>query len=510
MVNPKFRATSVPGPVGGLNDRDSIADMRPTDAVVLTNWWPYPSYVGVRKGSEAHVTGFASAVETLVEYLPTSGVAKLFAASGTAIYDVTSAGPVGAAVVSGQTNARWQDANITTPGGSFLYLVNGADKPQLYNGTTWTAIDGASTPAITGVTTSELIHVTTFKNRLWFVRKDSMLLYYLPVLSIGGAVSTIDLGSVFRLGGSIMAAYPWTIDAGDGADDHLAVISTNGEVAVYSGTDPSSATDWRLIGNFVLGKPLGRRCAVKIGGDLAVNTAEGVFTLGTSLLSASVDRRTALTDKIQNTVNQAASLTFSEFGWDLCLFPDATMLILNVPGRYDTKYQLVQNTITGAWAKFTGWTAFTWLNAFSGLYYGGQTAVYKAWVGDEDLGLSIEADMLPAFNYFGNKAMNKYFTMVRPYIVTTGIPSVLYSLNINFIPQEAQGVLSFTPSFGMVWGSMVWGTMVWGGSPESIAQWNTVGAIASSAAVRLKVQNNGVEVRFNACDYLWEPGRSVL
>ncbi len=73
------RATSIPAPVGGLNDRDSIADMKPQYALILDNWWPYPSYVGVRKGSSNHVTGFANPVQTLVEYLPTSGGAKLFA-----------------------------------------------------------------------------------------------------------------------------------------------------------------------------------------------------------------------------------------------------------------------------------------------------------------------------------------------------------------------------------------------------------------------------------------------
>ena len=154
------KATTIPSPVGGLNDRDSIADMPPSDALVLDNWWPYPSYIAVRKGSANHATGFPAAVETLAEYLPPSGASKLFAVAGGSIYDATAAGAIGAAAVSGLTNSRWQWQGITTPGGSFLYMVNGVDKPQLFNGTTWTAIDGASTPAITGVTTTTLAHVT--------------------------------------------------------------------------------------------------------------------------------------------------------------------------------------------------------------------------------------------------------------------------------------------------------------------------------------------------------------
>lgn len=509
MVRPTAKATSVPAPVGGLNDRDSIADMPPTDAVVLENWWPYPSYVGIRKGSQEHATGFTNPVETLVEYLPTSGQSELFAAAGGSIFDVTSAGAIGTAVVTGLSSARWQDANITTAGGSFLYLVNGVDKPQLYNGTTWVAVDGVSVPAITGVTTTDLVHICVFKSRIYFVIKDSMEIAFLPVGQIGGAAGFLDLASVFRNGGSIQACYTWTVDAGDGADDHFVVMTTNGEVAIYRGSNPGSTGDFAIIGVFQLGKPIGRRCATKYGGDLAVNTTEGVFPLGRGLLSSSVDRRVALTDKIQNSVSQDSALYFPNFGWQLCLFPDATMMILNVPVQGGS-YQYAQNTITGAWAKFTGWNANVWLHASTGLYYADNTKVYRAWVGNLDGTTPIQADCLPAFNYFGNKAFNKYFTMVRPYILTSGRPSILYSLNTDYLLQPAQGTLNFTPPTGMVWGGMVWGSMVWGGGLTSATGWNTTGAVANSAAIRLRVQNNGAEVRFNSVDYLFQPARSVL
>lgn len=506
----KATATSIPSPVNGLNDRDSIADMPPSDAVVLDNWWPYPSYLAIRKGRTPHVTGMPATVETLVEYLPTSGASTLFAAAGTAIYDVTTPGAVGAAVQSGLANARWQHAQITTPGGSFLYLVNGIDSPRLWNGTAWTTITGASSPAITGVTTTTLAHVQLFKNRLFFVENNSMRVWYLPVNSVGGAASALDLGSVFRMGGSIMACYTWTIDAGSGSDDHFVIITTNGEVAVYSGTDPSSASAWNLVGVFVLGRPLGRRCAVKYGGDLAVNCMEGVFPLGKGLLSSSVDRRVALSDKIQNSVSQAANSYPSNFGWQLCQYPDNNMLILNVPAGSGMNFQYAQNTITGAWTKLTGWNATVWLNAATGLYYGDANSIQKAWTGNLDGTVPITADVLPAFSYFGNKARNKYFTMVRPYLQSSGNPSVLYGLNTDFNQTDPEGALNFTPPTGMVWGSMVWGSMVWGGGLKPITAWQTVGAVCNSAAVRLKIQNNGSEVRFSNLDYLYQQGQGVL
>lgn len=501
-----MNATSIGAPVGGLNDRDSIADMPKSDAVLMENWWPYPSYVGVRKGSSPHVTGFASDVETLVEYLNNSGTSVIFAAAGTAIYNATTAGAVGAAVQSGLTNAHWQDAQITTPGGAFLYLVNGADAPRLWDGATWVAVTGVSAPAITGVTTTLLVHVCLFKSRLYFVEKDSMSVWYLPVNSVGGAASEIDLGSVFRLGGYVMACYTWTIDAGSGSDDHLVIISSNGEVAVYRGTDPSSAATWAIVGVFTMGRPLGRRCGIKFGGDLALNTTDGIYPLGRGLLSSSVDRRVALSDKIQNSVSLAAESYGSNYGWQLCLYPDANMLILNVPAGNGVNFQYCQNTITGAWTKFSGWDANVWLNASGVLYYADGTSVNTAWVGNLDDTTPITADLLPAFSYFGMKAANKYFTMVRPYLLSTGNPSAVYGLNVDFTVSAPTGTLSYAPVTVMTWGAMTWGSMTWGGGLVPLIAWQTVGSVSNSASLRLRVLNNGADVRLTNTDYVFQKG----
>lgn len=42
--------TSIPSPIGGWNARDSLANMSPTDAVQLVNWFPTPTDVTLRKG----------------------------------------------------------------------------------------------------------------------------------------------------------------------------------------------------------------------------------------------------------------------------------------------------------------------------------------------------------------------------------------------------------------------------------------------------------------------------
>ncbi|AOU95867.1 hypothetical protein [Achromobacter ruhlandii] len=500
-------SVSLPAPVGGLNDRDPLAAMPVTDAVILENWWPLPGKLEVRRGYTDWVTGFSNAVESLFEYSPPNGINRIFAASSGAIYDVTNPGVHGAPLVSGLTSNRWQDAQITTPGGNFLYLFNGVDKPLLYNGTTWASIDGGSSPiAITGVTTTLLVQGCVFKNRLFMVERDSMRVWYLPVNQVGGAATSLDLGAIFQRGGWVVGMFTWTIDAGNGADDHAAFISSNGEVAVYSGTDPSTAANWSLIGLFYLGKPVGRRCAIKYGGDLLVLCEPGVMPMSKALLTSSIDRRASISDKIQNSINEAIASYSANFGWELCLFPEQNALIVNIPAGMGANYQFAQNTFTGAWTKFTGWDAQTFKNTSQGLFYGTSTAVRRAWVGNIDGSSMIVGDALQSFQDFGASAQNKYFTMVRPYVQTNGNPSVLYSVNGDYLPSDPTGTLNFAPPGGMVWGSMVWGAMTWGGQFVQNSNWNTVGGIYRSAAIRLKAQSNSSIVEWASTSYVYQQG----
>ena len=121
---------TVPAPVAGWNARDSIADMKPTDAVRLDNLYCTPYDVFLRSGYSNYATGMTGTINSLMSYSPPTGTAKLFAAVGANVYDVTSGGVVGAAVISTRTSDKWQHVNFGTAGGNFLIAVNGADKLQ--------------------------------------------------------------------------------------------------------------------------------------------------------------------------------------------------------------------------------------------------------------------------------------------------------------------------------------------------------------------------------------------
>jgi hypothetical protein len=137
--------------------------------------------------------------------------------------------------------------------------VNGLDSPRLYDGATWTAITGVSTPAITGVTTTTLANVLLFKHRIWFIQKNTLKAWYLPTDSVGGVAQALrPKRRRDASGGYLVDMEAWTIDAGYGADDNLAFITSTGEVIVYRGTDPASAATWTRDGQLAARRAGGR------------------------------------------------------------------------------------------------------------------------------------------------------------------------------------------------------------------------------------------------------------
>ena len=176
-----FVAKSLPACIGGWNARDSIADMDPKDAVSLLNMIPTQTDCVLRGGFSKWATGFSGQVESLPTY--TSGTAtKLFAMSGANGYNITSGGAIGAAEtnLTSLTNARWQYINVTTAGGSFLLMVNGADKLRGYDGTNWW-VDGDGSHDITGLDTATCIDIQLHNNRVWLVQKSTLKAWYLPL-----------------------------------------------------------------------------------------------------------------------------------------------------------------------------------------------------------------------------------------------------------------------------------------------------------------------------------------
>jgi len=501
------RTASIQAPTGGLNARDAIADMSEKEAVVMTNWFPSTASVDIRNGYQSHATGITGAVETLMAY-NYGATEELWAIVDGDIIEVTSSGAVGAAAVTGLTNSRFEYILMGTAGGNYLMAVNGSDPLQSYDGTTWSTIDASGPPPnITGVDTADIAHINNFKNRVWLIEKDTLRAWYLPVSSIAGVANSLDFSGIFKLGGYLMCMTNWTIDNAAGIDDYAAFISSEGEVAIYQGTDPSSATTWALKGTFRIGRPIGRRCAIKAGADVLILTTDGAFPLSKALLTDRSQMQAAVTDKITNLITSDILQYSENFGWQPIIHPTGNKMIINVPTTEDSmSYQYVMNTITGAWCKFTGWNAFCWELLGDKLYFGGTDGVFEADTPTDDNGSDIQADVQQAFSYFGDNTAQKHFKMVRPIFLADADVTPALVMNVDFGTREPLGSPSYSSAAGSVWDVAPWDTSDWETGSVIIKKWQSVTGIGYCGGVRIKTNSSGIKVRWQSLDIVYERG----
>lgn len=498
---------TIPAPVGGWNALDSLALMKSTDAIRLVNWWPRTTDVVIRGGADDHTTGITGTVKTLSSYSPeTAANNALYGITDAGIFDVTTAGAVGAAVKA-VTSGWCQHVNYSVSGADYLVLVNGVDKLILHDGTNWTSVDNASTPSITGVTTSDLVNLSVFKRRLLFCANNKIGFYYLPINAVGGAAAYYDLGGLFGRGGYLMATGTWTIDAGAGVDDFAVFVTSEGEVAVYQGTDPGDATAWSLVGVYQIGRPIGRKCLHKLGGDLLIICDDGVYPISKALQSAELRRESAITRKIENAFREAATLYGTLTGWHMEFYSAQSALIVNIPTSETTSKQYVMNTITKAWCEFDSWNATEFSVLNGELYFGTSTKTAKAWTGRDDFGSDVLADAKTAFQYFGDTARLKKAQLFRPILAVDGPLSFLLDINVDFEDHPPTGVATYDTFQAGVWDSGLWDTALWGGSLEIIKDWKGAAVEEGKClAALLRISNSTLEVQWMATEFQYTTG----
>ena len=491
---------SVPAPVGGLNARDSLASMPPTDADLMSNWFPTPTGLQVRGGSADWATGMGGWVETVMVYNGYT-LRKMFAAASGNIYDATAQGTVGSAVVTGNTSNRWQYVNFGTAGGQFLIAVNGNDHGQVYNGSTWSAA------SLTGVADTLLITPFVFKGRLYFIQRDTLKIWYLAAGSISGALSAFDLSSIFKLGGYLVAASSWNVDTVAGPQDYLALISSEGEVAVYQGYDPTQSSTWSLVGTFRVGRPVGRRCLQKIGADLVIISADGLYPLSDAMLTDRSQEQKAISYKIENLINSDVQSYGNNFGWQVLLYPIGNKIMVNVPMVENvSQYQYVMNTITQAWTVFNGWNAACFEQMGDVLFYGTNGKVVKCDFGGTDNGAAIITDLGPAYSYFGSPGENKQFTMARPVFQKQGSVGTSVILNTDFRNSQPTSTLTLPPSANAsFWNVAPWNTSFWSYDGQIQLNWQTVFGVGYCASLRMKTISKTSDALL-AIDYGYQRG----
>lgn len=482
-------------PSRGWIRNETIAKPKSGGAEVMDNWFPTPEGARMRRGSEKHATIDDDVTHLTVYDVP--GARKFIATDGTSIYDITTPADPDIAVtadVTGQTSGDYSSLQFTTSGGTFLLMVNAADDMQLWDGSTWDAINSGSAPiSITNVDTDDISQLWKYGNRVFMIEEGTMDAWYLPALAVGGAATRFPLGGVFNLGGALLFGCSWSADAGDGIDDYCVFVTTEGEIAVYQGGDPSSASTFVKVGVYRIGRPIHKNAHFRAGGDVAVMTDDGVIPLSAAIQK---DRAALLASAITYPIEAAWRQVIRQrnsgaLAFSCVLWPTETMLVIGIPATgSQSRIAFVANTKTGAWCRFTGWDVRA-LTVFNNLLYFGTRdgTIVRGEATGADQGMAYSGVVIPKFNDFG---MVEEKAALHARVIARG--------NVSFTPQlfanadydvEVPTPLNADPDeAGNVWGIGVWGTSVWGETSETKmrqSEWQAVAAVGQALAPGLQV-----------------------
>jgi hypothetical protein len=414
-----------------------------------------------------------------------------------------------------EANGAHLIGNVGTPANTFQLL--GVDLSSANSGQTSgvTAVIAGSfihepitAPAAQSWVTPDLFQlVLAHMNRLWFADSTNLAVYYLPLQSKSGEVKVLPLNALFRAGGSIKALATWTL-AGISLNDQLVVFTTNGECAVFIGTDPDS--DWQLAGIYRFNAPMSHESTVNYGGDLYCMIPTGVAPL-TTLMASEGDSLSNYDKAVVTEFLSRSQQWRDRDGWQLIMNPNTGRLICNMPGAGISNYkQMVRHMPQPLWSSFQDVPSRCWAWVDPYLYFGDDEGNVYQMHPDyrSDDGRPITVDVMSAWSQFKWPGV-KAFKMVHAYIVTDGRPMPFLDVKVkyDYSPAVNQPEVSFSDT-GADWDVSDWDEADWaGGTLRPWCVWTGVGSQGHVGAVRLTARVLDCVFEVNGFDVTFEQGR---
>ncbi len=478
---PVTKTVTYPSPSSGWVQSGNILNAGLDQAEVLDNFICTAQGARLRGGASEFADASAS-VKSLFVYA-SAGSETMFASTTTAIYDASD---IAGGSLRTPTSGDWSTVQTSTTGGQFLVGVNGTDTGFTYNGSTFSDL------ALTGVAEDALSQVWLFKNRLFFVEEGTTSAWYLATDAIGGTATELDVGSVFAKGGALLFGATWSLDSGSGLDDVCLFFSETGEVAVYEGSDPASASTWSLVGVYDIGKPLNKLAAFKAGGDLAVLTEDGIIPISEALRKdRAALQAVAITYPIEDAWQDAIANRTTSFPINATLWQRSTLLLIGTPQKVNNQpVAFAANARTGAWSRIVGWDVRCSVVFGDDLYFGTDDGkIMKADVGGSDGGSAYTGYYVPKFAPMDTEAGAQ--SVYVNYKAATELDFDMYA-HADYQVDDMPAPVPFSVSGTTSWGTGVWGTFVWGADSNAgtYHNWQSAYANGSALAPGLAITSN--------------------
>jgi hypothetical protein len=499
-----IQCDKIPAAIAGINAVSNIAELGPNDAVSLFNLIPGQYGLRVRTGYQEWCTNVGSnGVRTIIPFNGSIAAEdRLFAAAEDGIYEVSSSTDTPTQLIafpsSDDESGYGQWANFTTVGGNFSLYCDETNGYYTWDETpdTWSKIAaGTAAGEIDGVDPADLVSVTIYKNRAWFVRRNSATAYYLPPGYITGRATEFNFGNKFKTGGYLKNLYTWTLDS-EGLNSFLVAISSSGDVVVYEGDDPDTPGSFRLRGVWFIGPPpAGRRIGGSFGGELYLLSAYGVIPISKLISGRLVqDTDIYLTRRITPLINADMRLFRSFLGWEVRLVPTENLILVSVPLQegYPEK-QYVQSINSEGWAVYRDipyFTGDTWRGNF---YIGTEDGRVLVHTGNLDNVLisdpndfsQIEWSGIMGFRDYGDTGTYNRAAFIRPVFMAQQPPSYAVEARFDYDISEVLAPPAASDPSGALWDVAVWDVDVWGGDFQIIDGVKGAAGIGRSIAIAI-------------------------
>ncbi|MCB1460900.1 MAG: hypothetical protein KDJ90_00375 [Nitratireductor sp.] len=315
----------IPLPFGGVNLSAPYGGLKKGEARKALNFFPLDGRMSMRQGYSVLKTRTAP-VSILGYDLPAAAGCLAIDADGWALNIGEDDTIVPIARSSGLSPAKQLSGAINS---GRLCVVDGTNAGIKH-------FDGLSltSAALTGDYAAYVwAGILGHQNRLFMWQENSLDFFYLGTDAIQGEVKKFSLSFLARLTGSIRAMASWTVDASQGTNDLLAIITTTGQVAVYEGNDPGDALNWRLNGIYHIGAVPGADGWVNVGGDLRIATKQGIVS-ASEMLTAGEASATATTTVARNIIPwfiEAGAVTGKDRYWQAMIDPKGYGVWFNMP-----------------------------------------------------------------------------------------------------------------------------------------------------------------------------------
>lgn len=503
-----YEGQTIPPPYLGLDLVSPIDNMGPEYALELLNVFPGPTAPVTRKGYTqlVNLAPTAAEINTLYPYNKQDGSSEIIVVTqGTTrkIYKISGST---ATDITGSTAISLSGTNMNCEQfGSRLYMCNGVDAVQVYDGTS------IADSSFTGIGLSNLINVSSYKERLYFVERNSMKFWYGNTQAVGAsALTSFDLQYVMRRGGYLLFAGSYTNQVAMTSQDLFWAISSEGEIVFYSGSSPASDA-WGLVARFVIGKPLGFRSFIRVNNDVWIITEQGIISISSLFQSDPEQALNVVSARINPLISQYAKNFPLSNRWHGVFWPQGRRVFVMLPTSETQTKMLVYSIDTKGWCSYqfaTSGDCITINVVNNQPFYGSAIGkVYTGETGYNDNGTAIQFKSRGAFSFFGTRGNYKAFKDVRPLLKTARGIALGCSLDTNFATSTTTNIITTGPGTVTSWGSL-WGSP-WSSQGEYIFDRFATKGQGHCAAVRVEGSVSNSECQFYGFEIRYDVGGQV-